>query len=136
MDTVAFYNLLLSELAAGSIQDIIKAAADYTHQHITVLDLSYNVLAMYPKEAIGDPYWDPQFHYGYVPEYNMKKIFENKYPDATFAGVSSSWEAMGRRCARASSATWEAISQAGGAAMRRRARSAASSGEAPFAREA
>lgn len=88
MDTVAFYNLLLSELAAGSIQDIIKAAADYTHQHITVLDLSYNVLAMYPKEAIGDPYWDPQFQYGYVPEYNMKKIFENKYPDATFAGVS------------------------------------------------
>ena len=49
MDTVAFYNLLLSELAAGSIHDIIKAAADYTHQHITVLDLSYNVIAMYPK---------------------------------------------------------------------------------------
>lgn len=88
MDTIEFYNLLLDKLASNSIQGIVDAAADYLHQHITVLDLSYNVLAMHPREKIGDPYWDPQSEYGFVPEYNMKKIFENRYPDATFAGVS------------------------------------------------
>lgn len=88
MNTVEFYNLLLDKLASNSIQGIVEAAAEYLHQHITVLDLSYNVLAIAPREPIGDPYWDPQSQYGFVPEYNMKKIFENKYPDATFAGTS------------------------------------------------
>lgn len=88
MNTVEFYNLLLDKLASNSIQGIVEAAAEYLHQHVTVLDLSYNVLAIAPREPIGDPYWDPQSQYGFVPEYNMKKIFENRYPDATFAGTS------------------------------------------------
>lgn len=88
MDTVALYKLLLDQLATDSLENIIKAAADFLHQHVTCLDNSYNVLASWPQELINDPYWDIQQTYGYVPEEHMKQIFESKYPDATFKGVT------------------------------------------------
>ncbi|MCF0137537.1 MAG: helix-turn-helix domain-containing protein [Oscillospiraceae bacterium] len=86
MDSSSFYSLLLKKLSYGSAADIVRAAAEFTGQHIVLLDPSYKVLASWPHELIGDPYWDAQQQYGYVPEENLHKIFENRCPDATFNG--------------------------------------------------
>lgn len=88
MDVLSLYQKLLDSLAAGSIDDLISTAAETLNQHIVVLDTGYKVLASYPKEMIGDRYWDAQQQYGMVPEENLKQIFENKYPDASFKGIS------------------------------------------------
>lgn len=87
MDIVTLYNKLLDALTSGSLDALIKTAAEHLHQHIVVLDTSYNVLASYPHELIGDIYWDAQQQFGFVPEENLNMIFENKYPDATFKGI-------------------------------------------------
>lgn len=87
MEIDTFYNSLLDDLASGSLEKMVSSAATFLHQHVVVLDNSYNVLASYPREQIGDMYWDAQQQYGFVPEENLNRIFENKYPDATFRGV-------------------------------------------------
>lgn len=88
MDFLSLYQKLIDSLASGSIEKLVSTAAEALHQHIVVLDTGYKVLASCPKEMIGDRYWDAQQQYGMVPEENLKSIFENKYPDASFKGVS------------------------------------------------
>lgn len=86
MDTTAFYNLLLDKLTNDSLDELIRTAAEFTGQSVVLLDSGYKVLASWPHKKIGDPYWDAQQEYGYVPEENLRKIFESKCPDATFKG--------------------------------------------------
>lgn len=88
MDCAELYSIMLDKLADNSLESIIAAASNYLNQRITVLDTSYRVLASWPKGDIGDIYWDAQQRLGYVPEENIRMIFENKYPDATFEGIS------------------------------------------------
>lgn len=88
MDRAQIYDVLLEKLSDNSLEELVAAAAELLHQHIVVLDTSYKVLASWPQESIGDLYWDAQQKYGYVPEENIRMIFENKYPDATFEGIS------------------------------------------------
>lgn len=88
MDRAKIYDVLLDKLFANSLEEIVAAAAELLNQHIVVLDTSYKVLASWPHELIGDLYWDAQQKFGYVPEENIRMIFENKYPNATFEGIS------------------------------------------------
>lgn len=88
MDRAKIYDVLLDNLFANSLEEIVAAAAELLNQHIVVLDTSYKVLASWPHELIGDLYWDAQQKFGYVPEENIRMIFENKYPNATFEGIS------------------------------------------------
>lgn len=88
MDTVSFVNMLLDKLSDVSLFDLIRSASEATNLHMVLLDPGYRVVASWPQEMIGDPYWDAQQKYGFVPEENLQKIFDNKYPDATFQGTS------------------------------------------------
>lgn len=88
MDRAKIYDVLLEKLSDNSLEELVGTAAELLNQHIVVLDTSYKVLASWPHELIGDLYWDAQQKYGYVPEENVRMIFENKYPDATFEGIS------------------------------------------------
>lgn len=88
MNLTELYQLLLDLLPQNSLERLVRGAAEYLHQHITVLDTGYQVLASWPRELIGDPYWDDQQKYGHVPENNLQQIFKNKYPDSTFVGTT------------------------------------------------
>lgn len=86
MDTTAYYNILLEKLLTGSVDDLIRVGAEFINQSIVLLDPSYKVLASWPHRKIGDPYWDAQQEFGFVPEDNLHKVFEARCPDATFQG--------------------------------------------------
>ena len=88
MNNADFYRTLLDLLQRNSLEHLVRGAAGYLHQHVTVLDTGYRVLASWPQEQLGDPFWDAQQTLGYVPEENLHRIFLNKYPDATFTGTT------------------------------------------------
>lgn len=86
LNIAELYSQLLDKTINSSLSDIIKTASIYLHQHITMLDVSFNLLTSWPQETIGDPYWDAQQTYGYVPEENLTSIYNHKYPNKTFSG--------------------------------------------------
>lgn len=79
IDEATFYKGLYNAIINKSLNDLLKLAYSIWHMPISMIDIDYNVLGMYPEAAIGDKTYDSIVNAKKIDRGVKQKFIDERY---------------------------------------------------------
>lgn len=81
-----FYADIMQAIAEEDLQKIADITYRELNYPVIIIDLYYRVLAVTPREKIGDVYWDAQIDHGYTPNHLILSGYKNNFRQKALSG--------------------------------------------------
>lgn len=79
IEEAAFYKGLYDAIINKNIKDLLKLAYSIWHMPISMIDIDYNILGMYPQEEIGDETYDSIVNAQRIEKGVKQKFIDERY---------------------------------------------------------
>ncbi len=79
IDEAAFYKGLYEAIINKSVNDLLRLSYSIWHMPLSMIDIDYNVLGMYPEEPIGDETYDSIVNAKRIDKSVKQKFIDERY---------------------------------------------------------